>query len=39
VMSQSSADSEYHAMANITYEMVRDLLIELGFTPKYPMRL
>ena len=41
MVSRSSAESEYIAMANVTLKLVwiKDLLIEIGFPPKCLMRL
>ena len=41
VVSRSSVKSEYRTMENVTCELVwiRELLTELGFAPKCPMRL
>ena len=41
VVSRSSAESEYRAMADTTSEMLRlrSLLIELGFPPPLPMKM
>jgi len=41
VVSRSSAESEYRAMANVTLEMIwiKDLLTEVGLSPEGPMNL
>ena len=41
MVSRSSTESEYSAMANVTLELIwlRDILTEIGFSPEYSMRL
>ena len=41
MVSQSSAESKYRAMTNMTLELIwiKDLLTEINFSPECPMRL
>ena len=41
MVSRSSAESEYHVMTNVTYELVwiRDMFTRLDLAPEYLMRL